>query len=320
MRQIMALPETGEVMTLCGWKPYHSPRLTRRDAPLVRVTFDDGFTVSCTPEHRFLTESGWRFAADLTMGMLIRSCSMDSPNTSMGDFIDSTGVTTPEEENCFTEQRGSLLSAPFPGGITSIIEMVIRITTTFRISNAFRPMSISARASARGLQPARFASGSWLVAALPNGIVLKPGDFGIDDMPRGQRAGPSGSESLAPAFGVNESLRRSFERMAGCRSSARTPARPRTIANVKLLHDVADVWCLTVPEIGHFCLENGAIVHNSNGADAFRYMSLVVKTELKIDTTASERFAASPQVTGWTLDELFEDYDKHRVRLNEGRI
>jgi hypothetical protein len=86
------------------------------------------------------------------------------------------------------------------------------------------------------------------------------------------------------------------------------------------LHDVADVWCLTVPEIGHFCLENGAIVHNSNGADAFRYMSLVVKTELKIDTTASERFAASPQVTGWTLDELFEDYDKHRVRLNEGRI
>jgi hypothetical protein len=44
-----------------------------------------------------------------------------------------------------------------------------------------------------------------------------------------------------------------------------------------LLNETADVWCLTVPDVGHFSLANGAVVHNSHFADGFRYLALVAK-------------------------------------------
>ena len=41
-------------------------RLTRRDAGLVRVTLDDGATIDCTPDHRFmLRDASWREARSL---------------------------------------------------------------------------------------------------------------------------------------------------------------------------------------------------------------------------------------------------------------
>ena len=80
MRQIMDLPPTGEVKTLCGWKPYTNPHITRRDAPLVEVVFSDGYTVKCTPDHMFLTASGWRLAESLRNGTPIQSPSTRSRN------------------------------------------------------------------------------------------------------------------------------------------------------------------------------------------------------------------------------------------------
>lgn len=45
-----------------------NPRITRRDAPLVRVYADDA-AVECTPDHRFLTHNrGWVEAQNLTAG------------------------------------------------------------------------------------------------------------------------------------------------------------------------------------------------------------------------------------------------------------
>ncbi|MGH9843904.1 MAG: DNA gyrase subunit A [Blastocatellia bacterium] len=43
-------------------------RITRRDAELVELTFDDGSTVRCTPDHRFMLRDGdWREAQELTV-------------------------------------------------------------------------------------------------------------------------------------------------------------------------------------------------------------------------------------------------------------
>ena len=36
----------------------HSSRITRRDAELIELTFDDGATVKCTPDHRFMLRDG----------------------------------------------------------------------------------------------------------------------------------------------------------------------------------------------------------------------------------------------------------------------
>ncbi|PDW04744.1 DNA gyrase subunit A [Candidatus Viridilinea mediisalina] len=43
-------------------------RITRRDAELVELTFDDGSTVRCTPDHRFMLRDGtWKQAQELTV-------------------------------------------------------------------------------------------------------------------------------------------------------------------------------------------------------------------------------------------------------------
>lgn len=160
MYQIMDLPKTGEVLTLCGWKQYKNPRITRQNAQLVEVVFADGLTVKCTPDHMFLVENGWRSAKSLKKGTLIQS---------------------------------SLIQSPL---------------------NANQPR----------------------------------------------------------------------------------------VASVNNLTETQDVWCLTVPEVGHFSLENGAIVHNCHGSDAFRTMANLHKFKGMVDQIkdslvreAREAFKVAPQ-------------------------
>lgn len=59
---------SGEVLSAGGeWAQYHSCRKTRIDAALVRVTFDDGYELLCTPDHKLLSASGeWVQAVDAT--------------------------------------------------------------------------------------------------------------------------------------------------------------------------------------------------------------------------------------------------------------
>ncbi len=47
------------------WRSYCAARLTRQNAKVVRLTFSDGWHVTCTPDHRFLTAAGWVLASNL---------------------------------------------------------------------------------------------------------------------------------------------------------------------------------------------------------------------------------------------------------------
>lgn len=60
------VPGTGVVMTDVGPRPYRSARRTRRGAPTVVLRFDDGSTVRCTSDHRFMRADGaWVEAGNL---------------------------------------------------------------------------------------------------------------------------------------------------------------------------------------------------------------------------------------------------------------
>jgi DNA gyrase subunit B len=60
-----ATDEAGRVVVV----PLVEPRLTKRDAPLVRVTLDDGASVRCTPDHLFrLRDGSYRRADELAPG------------------------------------------------------------------------------------------------------------------------------------------------------------------------------------------------------------------------------------------------------------
>lgn len=64
---VFSMSKTG----ICfGWA--HSPRITRKDAPLVEIILDNFQVIRCTPNHLFMTlAGGWIEAKDLTSGTSI---------------------------------------------------------------------------------------------------------------------------------------------------------------------------------------------------------------------------------------------------------
>jgi hypothetical protein len=46
------------------------------------------------------------------------------------------------------------------------------------------------------------------------------------------------------------------------------------IKSVRPLDYCEDTWCIQVPDEACFCLENGAVVHNSHGASAFMLLAM----------------------------------------------
>jgi phage terminase large subunit len=270
--QIMNLPTTGEVLTPCGWKPYVYPRITRRNAPLVEVVFDDGLTVRCTPEHRFLTPANeWRFASDLRPGSLIQSSLTRSSSTSTGGSTGSgrrNGISRVVDRAC-TVMCGKPRLARFRRAVTSIIATETRRTTESRISNAClrETTSVFRRAATLASAPLR--------ERLPQpGIGPTPGAPGIDGTRSAQRVGPNGSGCRSRVVTAARRWMRSCESLVTRRSTAATPVRPLRIASVKPLVERADVWCLTVPDGACFSLANGAVTHNSHTADAFRGLAM----------------------------------------------
>lgn len=47
-------------------RPFFGVRLTQKNRPIMRITLENGKTVDCTPEHRILTDSGWKEAKYLS--------------------------------------------------------------------------------------------------------------------------------------------------------------------------------------------------------------------------------------------------------------
>ena len=72
-KRLDALFAEGRVLTSIGLQKYQFPRITRRNSSLVRVTFTDGYSVRCTPDHKFKAQDGWIEAKKLTKGLQIQS-------------------------------------------------------------------------------------------------------------------------------------------------------------------------------------------------------------------------------------------------------
>lgn len=270
--QIMNLPETGEVLTTCGFSQYHSPRVTRVSAPLVAVTFKDGLTVKCTPEHRFLTESGWRLASDLQTTMLIQSSSIQLQRILTVASIASTRVRDIGRRVAasFTEMFGPPRLALSQMGATSTTRTATRRTTSWPTLNASQ---LKSTLVGRGTTPRKTGLSAFqyqLERKQPLGTGRTQADFGIEGTRNALRAGPSGSAKRLPVEVAETNSWVWYVKAAIAKSIARMFVRPRLIATVEPLSERADVWCLTVPGVEMFALENGAMVHNSHSCDAMR--------------------------------------------------
>jgi hypothetical protein len=76
---IEKLPALGWLHSVDRIEPYYSPRLTRRAAQLVRLTFSSGRSATCTPDHKFLVDfDEWCYAKDLNGREILCSQSLSA--------------------------------------------------------------------------------------------------------------------------------------------------------------------------------------------------------------------------------------------------
>ena len=275
IRQIMSLTDKDEILTLRGWYKCSNAKKTGTNAPLVEVTFSDGMKVKCTPEHMFLTTKGWRSAKFLTRNMRIQSSLTNSLNTLMEactDYGRARSILLKEESDCI-ERFGNLLMDQYLQIVTYITKTMIPLTTISGILNVYQKKSI--------LNFLDLITKDFLLLLeikQLNGIGQKLEDYGIKGWQLEPKDGPSGKEKQESAYFVNESMKQLFEEMGIHKNSATQTVKPLIIGGVRLLQERADVYCIQVPDVHHFSLSNGAIVHNSHYADAIRYLAISYKT------------------------------------------
>ncbi|HMK59482.1 MAG TPA: hypothetical protein VK462_10525, partial [Nitrososphaeraceae archaeon] len=103
-----------------------------------------------------------------------------------------------------------------------------------------------------------------------NGINLMKGESGIEDRQLDVNHGLNGKEKKKNALYAKNFIKHLLEKTVMLKNTVRKNANPLLVLDVIKLNEIEDVYCINVPEIHHFSLSNGAIVHNS---DAMRTLA-----------------------------------------------
>ena len=279
-RRIMDLPQNGEVLTPCGWKTYQGPRITRRNAQLVEVTFKDGHTVKCTPDHLFLTDNGWKSAESLTMGTLIQSTLTRSRSISMAVYIGFGQVrnTLHGAVKNFTDAFGRV---PL---VRSLMDAIFTIKTPMQETIHFQIWSVSQQTNTSLVLG--MTSTPIVVSPLQHvieqqlGINQRRGYFGIGDKQKVIKNGSSGRVLINLVLNVKQFLKRSIGQGQIRKNSVQTFAGSLIIESVLPLQKRVDTCCIHVPDGECFSLANGAVVHNSHPGDGWSYGAQVLREHI----------------------------------------
>lgn len=267
MRSIIDIEENDEVLTLYGWQKCTKSFLVKTNAELVEVKFKDGTKVRCTPDHMFLTETGWISAEKLTPNLEIQSSLMNSLNIStekFTEFISTKNISPLPLNKIYTVKYGKMLSVIFQKIVTFIMLMEIHLIILYITCNVYLRQSIEkflnliTWVSEINAEKAQFA-----------GMDLKKEKIGIDIMQEDLNLENIINVQLNNANGAKKKLMLWLDSGNAHKNTAIPIVRPLRVENVVKLNYLEDVYCITVPNAGHFSLENGAIVKN---CDAFRYL------------------------------------------------
>jgi len=274
---IMNLPKTGKVLTSCGWKNYINPRVTRKNAKIIKVIFKNNYMVKCTPDHLFKTVNGWISAEKLVKGLKIQSALIKKNNVSLVKYIDYIKMKDIllilRKRKDYIGWFGKQLLEKSQEIVIFITSIIINLITPYQICNAYRSKNIYHFHGMNQKTEELINLQKKITKKQQHGIVLTRGDNGIKKMLLKPRDGKIGKKKKNIAWYVISKLMPLFEKMVML-------LIPKNIAHgnadleVERLEEIAeseDVWCLTVPGMSEFSLANGAIVHN---CDAFQTMTL----------------------------------------------
>lgn len=287
-QRIMDLPNEGEILTLYGWRKYKCPRITRKNADLVEVIFQDGTIVKCTEDHLFLTEKGWKSAKNLQKNFKIQSFWMQEPSILKDNCIDYGQM-----KNIFQlavkdsiEKCGKVLLVKYLKNVISIIKMEMLKIIDYVISNVWMQENILLLAGKKIKIPEKTDFLMSLEKKLKIGTHQKKVDFGIKDMQKEVKVGQNGKENQEIVYGAKRSLIALLETEDTNKNTVIQIVKQPIIESVKKIKEKEDVWCISVPDIEHFSLSNGAIVHNCS--DAFRYLSIIQNKKSKSNQMSEE--------------------------------
>jgi hypothetical protein len=130
-------------------RPISAVGITRIDAAVVRLNFDNGVSITCTPDHRFLTPQGWRPASELQgVSCILGECEsllfQKQFRSLTGGHIDDTAATSAQTKRAFIASFGSTITDRFRKAFTFITGTTTLRTTSSRTSNFSPPSTISA--------------------------------------------------------------------------------------------------------------------------------------------------------------------------------
>ena len=312
-QQIMNLPQSGEVWTSCGWKPYTHPRITRKNAQLVEVRFANGYSVKCTPDHAFKTDNGWKSAEHLTPNTAIQSSLTRSRSILMAvctGYFQAKHITREVGRN-FIEMFGRWHLGQFLTNATFIIGMATLQTTRWQTWSAYQQTSIRQNTQSWCRENLML----WREKKPLIGTKAKSGVYGIGVMHNERKVGQNGNENREIAQNVMPVLMRWLEKAGWRRNIVPQPAKWLRIASVKKLGETSDVWCLTVPDSAEFSLANGAVVHNcSHPSDAMRMLAVSWRDHVdKPPALEPKPLMVGPQNTV-TLNDMWTVHDRSAGR------
>lgn len=268
IKQIKDINQGDYILTLRGFKRCLNSGMTRRDAELVEVSFEDGTKVRCTGDHLFLTVNGWKSAKSLEKGILIQSSLMQLPNTLREVFIEciqAQNITQAVQED-YIKRFGNQFLDLSQRIVTFITRIMMSVITHFGTLSAFLSRSIL---RFRGLIIKD--SALKLAMQLQIGIDLKREGCGIVFNQSDLKDGQNGKKSHEYVFIAPENLKQSSGRMDMIKNSVIRTAKLPTIEGVRFLNQREDVFDIEVEDEHHFSLANGAIVHN---CDTLRYLCI----------------------------------------------
>lgn len=294
----------GWVLTRGGaWAWSLGARRTRLAVPVVRVVFEDGHAVVCTPDHPFLTATGWR-RADQMAGVACENAVAQREEVERWRFacrrrfrsfkafaITCAGRITSAMASVCTAPSGSPRMVPSLAGSMSTTETTIVPITDSKILNSSgihgTPPTISADTGA-GFRPQRWQQprrGTGLMRGVrcsdasiarvgaPVSASESPARADIAAPRLWDPSGPSSAPTAVRAGRVWRLVWTTWNGLAwsaaaclwriGTCRDGHARARARLRCLTVTPAGSADVYCLTVPGPSAFCLANGAVVHNT---------------------------------------------------------
>lgn len=268
---ISEMPEDGVCMTPSGWARYAHCQKYRENAEVVGVVFEDGRTVTTTPDHLFLTPEGWTRADELTnktvcdtMPTWTQSSFPKPPKSLMASRTTSAASTFSEMVFDSIALSGQMLTGQSRAISTSTIAMRIGQTTASPIWSALTgrvtyPSTAKASPIPRLWQQCK--------QQLRRGMEVLRDSAGIESTTKNtwRSYTPEMSKSSASFAGSGlpqpESV--DLERsIAGRTVVPRDSVRQIRVTTVNR-KPLEDVYCLTVEnEDAAFCVEGGLVIHN----------------------------------------------------------